>query len=155
LASAVIAGIINAIMDDIRKARLAAFTEWAAQNIRGDEKGEAQIFLDRLFQAFGQPGCLDVGGQPEFRIRKDKDDGGGIAFADYVWKPIVLIEMKRRGADLARHYRQAFDYWARRVFGRWRRRGGRFGGFGRRRWPRWPAGCGRCIARSNCPELTR
>jgi hypothetical protein len=31
-------------------------------NIAGDEKGQAQIFLDRLFQAFGQPDCLGVGG---------------------------------------------------------------------------------------------
>ena len=117
LASAGVAGIIDATMDDIRKSRLAAFTNWAAKNIRGDEKSEAHIFLDRLFQAFGQPGCLEVG-QPEFRIRKDEEDGGGTAFADYVWKPVVLIEMKRRGVDLARHYRQAFDYWTRLVPGR-------------------------------------
>jgi len=71
-------------MDDIRKSRLTAFTDWVARNIHGDEKGEAQIFLDRLFQAFGQPGCLDVGGQPEFRVRKGAEDGGGTAFADYV-----------------------------------------------------------------------
>src|SRR6478609_7989064 len=91
--------------------KLAEFTAWCVKNITGDEKGQAQIFLDRLFQAFGQPGSLDVGGTAEFRIRKDKEDGGGTAFADYVWKPVVLIEMKRRGADLSRHYRQAFDYW--------------------------------------------
>jgi hypothetical protein len=29
------------------------------------------------------------------------------------WKPVVLIEMKKRGEDLTRHYRQAFDYWTR------------------------------------------
>src|SRR5690606_38195411 len=58
------------------------------------------------------------GGKPEWRIRKGKEEGGGTAFADYVWKPIVLIEMKRRGADLSRHYRQAFDYWTRLVPGR-------------------------------------
>ena len=61
---------------------------------------------------------LDVGGQPEFRIRKGKEAGGGVAFADYVWKPVVLIEMKKRGEDLTRHYRQAFDYWTRLVPGR-------------------------------------
>jgi hypothetical protein len=38
-----------------------------------------------------------------------------MAFADYVWKPVVLIEMKRRGTDLQKHYRQAFDYWTRLV----------------------------------------
>ena len=95
--------------------RLAEFIAWCANHITGDEKGQAQIFLDRLFQAFGQSGCLDVGGSTEFRIRKADEDGGGTAFADYVWKPVVLIEMKKRGTDLQKHYRQAFDYWTRLV----------------------------------------
>lgn len=95
--------------------KLSEFTAWCAQHITGDEKGQAQIFLDRLFQAFSQPGCLDVGGTTEFRIRKSDEDGGGTAFADYVWKPIVLIEMKKRGENLQKHYRQAFDYWTRLV----------------------------------------
>src|SRR5689334_5872999 len=101
--------------DDFRRAKLQAFVDWAAAHITGDEKGQAQIFLDRLFQAFGQPGSLDVGGEPEMRIRKSKEDGGGTSFADYVWKPIVLIELKRRDVDLSKHYRQAFDYWTRLV----------------------------------------
>ena len=95
--------------------KLAEFTAWCGKNITGDEKGQAQIFLDRLFQAFGQPGCLDVGGTTEFRIRKSNEDGGGTAFADYVWKPVVLVEMKKRGENLQKHYRQAFDYWTRLV----------------------------------------
>ena len=57
--------------------KLSDFTAWCGKNITGDEKGQAQIFLDRLFQAFGQPGCLDVGGHTEFRIRKADEDGGG------------------------------------------------------------------------------
>jgi hypothetical protein len=95
--------------------KLAEFTAWCQNHITGDEKGQAQIFLDRLFQAFGQPGSLDVGGQPEFRVRKADEDGGGVSFADYVWKPVVLVEMKKRGEDLQRHYRQAYDYWTRLV----------------------------------------
>jgi len=102
-------------MSEARKQRLADFVTWVGDHITGDEKGQAQIFLDRLFQAFGQKGYLEVGGTPECRIRKSKEDGGGIAFADYVWKPVVLIEMKKRGADLAQHFRQAFDYWVRLV----------------------------------------
>jgi len=93
--------------------KLSDFTAWCGKNITGDEKGQAQIFLDRLFQAFGQPGCLDVGGHTEFRIRKADEDGGGTAFADYVWKPVVLIEMKRRGEKLERHRAQAERYWMR------------------------------------------
>ncbi|MCU0972350.1 MAG: hypothetical protein MUF80_00085 [Burkholderiales bacterium] len=84
-------------------------------HIRGDEKGEAHIFLDRLFRAFGWAGLPEAGARCEFRVRNDK---GGTSFADLVWKPIVLVEMKRRGVDLARHYRQAFDYWFRLVPGR-------------------------------------
>ncbi|MBC8289594.1 MAG: class I SAM-dependent DNA methyltransferase [Planctomycetes bacterium] len=102
-------------MTELRERRLQEFVEWTARHVTGDEKGEAQIFLDRLFQGFGQPGCLDVGGTPEFRIRKSKEDGAGTAFADYVWKPLVLIEMKKRGVDLRKHFRQAFDYWTRLV----------------------------------------
>ena len=95
--------------------KLAEFTAWCQKNITGDEKGQAQIFLDRLFQAFGQSGCLDVGGMTEFRVRKSHEDGGGTAFADFVWKPVVLVEMKKRGENLQKHYRQAFDYWTRLV----------------------------------------
>jgi SAM-dependent methyltransferase len=102
-------------MHEIRAERIAQFVQWAAMHITGDEKGQAQIFLDRLFQAFGQKGSLDVGGKPEMRIRKAKEDGGGTSFADYVWKPVVLIEVKKRGTDLSRHYKQAFDYWTRLV----------------------------------------
>jgi hypothetical protein len=102
-------------MGNSRESLLQEFVDWASDHITGDEKGEAQIFLDRLFRAFGQKGSLDVGGTPELRIRKATEDGGGTAFADYVWKPIVVIEMKKRGTDLAKHFRQAFDYWVRLV----------------------------------------
>lgn len=105
-------------MEEWRRGWLEEFVAWAAANVTGDEKGQAQIFLDRLFRAFGREGSLDVGGTPEFRIRKGKEAGGGVAFADYVWKPVVLIEMKKRGTDLGRHYRQAFEYWLRLVPGR-------------------------------------
>lgn len=92
--------------------RLKDFVNWTKQHINGDEKGEAQIFLDHLFQAFGHPGLREVGATCEQRIKLDRR---GTAFADLVWKPVVLIEMKRRGEDLSRHYRQAFDYWTRLV----------------------------------------
>jgi hypothetical protein len=105
-------------MVDSRSEKLPAFAAWAQAHITGDEKGEAQIFLDRLMQAFGHAGSLDVGGEPEFRIRKATEDGGGTSFADFVWKPVVLIEMKKRGEKLSKHYRQAFDYWTRLVPGR-------------------------------------
>src|SRR6266545_797583 len=98
-----------------REEKLREFVAWFQRHITGDEKGQAQIFLDRLFQAFGLAGCLDVGGTTEFRVRKSTEDGGGTSFADYVWKPVVLVEMKKRGENLQKHYRQAFDYWVRLV----------------------------------------
>lgn len=105
-------------MNEGRKQKLTEFVAWAHEYITGDEKGQAQIFLDRLFQAFGQRGLLEVGGSPEFRVRKAAEDGGGVNFADYVWKPKVLIEMKKRGAKLEKHRAQMFDYWTRIAPGR-------------------------------------
>lgn len=100
----------------VNLAALADFVAWANLHIKGDEKGEAQIFLDHLFTAFGwADGLKGAGATCEERVKKDN---GGTAFADLVWKPIVLIEMKKRGQDLTKHYRQAFDYWARLVPGR-------------------------------------
>jgi len=92
-----------------RKQSIITFVEWVKTHIKGDEKGEAQIFLDRLFKAYGHPGVKEAGATLEERIKKL--DAKGTAFADLVWKPRVLIEMKKRGEDLGKHYRQAFDYW--------------------------------------------
>ena len=99
-----------------RGTRLAGFVDWVGVNIRGDEKGEAQVYLDRLFQGFGHAGVREAGATLEDRIKKT--GGKGTSFADLVLKPVVLIEMKKRGQDLTRHYRQAFDYWTRLVPGR-------------------------------------
>ena len=83
------------------------FINYVEKHITGDEKGEAQIFLDHFFQALGYPdGLKGAGANCEFRMRDEK---GSTKFADLVWKPIVLIEMKKRGADLTIHYQQAFD----------------------------------------------
>lgn len=94
-------------------AALKDFVAWTQRHLAGDEKGEAQIFLDRLFQAFGRGGVKEAGATLEKRL--PKTDQGGTAFADLVWKPVVLVEMKKRGADLQKHFRQAFDYWVRLV----------------------------------------
>ncbi|MCM2289065.1 MAG: N-6 DNA methylase [Sulfuritalea sp.] len=94
---------------------LAGFVAWCREHISGDEKGEAQLYLDHLFRAFGHAGLKEAGATCEDRVKKD---GGGTAFADLVWKPVVLVEMKKRGTDLSKHYRQAFDYWTRLVPGR-------------------------------------
>ena len=88
--------------------RLSALIEYT-KKLKGDEKGEAQVFCDRLFQAFGHKGYKEAGATLEFRIKKKS--GKGTSFADLVWKPRLLLEMKRRGEKLHLHYQQAFDYW--------------------------------------------
>lgn len=90
------------------------FVDYTKKHIKGDEKGEAQIFLDHFFTALGyQEGLKGAGADCEFRI-KNKETRI-TSFADLVWKPRVLIEMKKRGENLIKHYQQAFDYWQRLV----------------------------------------
>src|SRR5437867_6154271 len=101
-----------------------------AQTLHGDEKSEAQPFLDHLFRALGHEGVIEAGATFEFRVAKkpgspqlelvvagNGDPGralrtkGGKKFADLLWPDRVLIEMKSRGENLERYYDQAFDYW--------------------------------------------
>ncbi|MEX2180804.1 MAG: DNA methyltransferase [Gemmatimonadaceae bacterium] len=89
--------------------RLKAFVEYW-RGLAGDEKGEAQVFCDRLFRAFGHAGYKEAGATLEHRVKR-KGVSTGTQFADLVWKPRVLIEMKKRGERLQLHFRQAFDYW--------------------------------------------
>ena len=85
--------------------------------LQGDEKSESQIFLDRFFQAFHHKGAIEAGAVYEQRVKKGSAKGK-TGFADLVWKRPqsngkggVLIEMKKRGEDLNKHYSQAFQYW--------------------------------------------
>lgn len=94
-------------MSDVTE-NLEAFLEYAAL-LKGDEKGEAQVFCDRLFQGFGHKGYKEAGAELEFRIKKKSTKG--TSFADLIWKPRLLMEMKKRGENLFHHYQQAFDYW--------------------------------------------
>jgi len=55
------------------------------------------------------PGYREAGAVLEARV--DKKVGKGKKFIDLVWKPIVLIEMKKGGEKLNLHYQQVFDYW--------------------------------------------
>lgn len=84
-----------------------------AKRLKGDEKGEAQLFCDRLFRAFGHGGIIEANGALEARI---KFDSGQTKFADCLWSPEgkdgVLIEMKKRAEkNLEVHFPQVRDYW--------------------------------------------
>jgi hypothetical protein len=78
---------------DNPSARLAAFVQFVRANLSGDEKGEAQIFCDRLFQGSGHAGAKEAGATLEYRVHKGKRT----KFADLLWRPRLLLEMKTRG----------------------------------------------------------
>ena len=85
------------------------FVRYRKQHLKGDEKGEAAIFLENLFRALGHEGVRQAGATLEKRVKKR--DNGGTAYADLEWKPRVLIEMKKAKRDLRKDYRQVFEYW--------------------------------------------
>lgn len=90
------------------------FIAYSKKHIKGDEKGEAQTFLDHFFMALGYvDGYKAAGADCEYRIKNEKKKT--TSFADLVWKPRVLIEMKKRGEDLSIHLQQAFSYWSQLV----------------------------------------
>lgn len=86
--------------------QLQALIEYA-KLLKGDEKGEAQVFCDRLFQAFGHAGYKEAGATLEYRVKGPKNT----RFADLLWDSRVLIEMKKKGSKLQAHRAQIFDYW--------------------------------------------
>ncbi len=95
-------------MTDLARS-VAQFCSYA-RTLKGDEKGEAQVFCDRLFQAFGHKGYKEAGATLEHRVRKQ---AGHTRFADLRWGNRLLVEMKKRGERLGspKIYSQIFDYW--------------------------------------------
>ncbi len=95
------------------KQALQEFVDYV-RRLKGDEKGEAQLFCDRFFRAFGYGGILEAHGSLEARIKFS--DSGRTKFADCLWSPHgkdgVLIEMKKKAEkNLETHFPQARDYW--------------------------------------------
>jgi type II restriction/modification system DNA methylase subunit YeeA len=78
------------------------------QSLEGDEKGESQVFCDRLFKAFGHDGYKEAGATLEYRVKATEKS---TKFADLVWRPRMLLEMKKRGTKLEKDYDQVFEYW--------------------------------------------
>ncbi len=84
-----------------------------AKSLKGDEKGEAQTFLNHFFQIFGYEDVVTAGGAFESRIKFADET---TKFADCLFAPIghagVLIEMKKRAEkNLEKHFAQVRDYW--------------------------------------------
>jgi hypothetical protein len=93
-------------------ARLEEFVSYSKQYIRGDEKSEAQQFLNEFFRAFGYEGARQAGAEFEYRIDGGSQNGNK-GYADLVWNTRLLIEMKSRSQNLNHHYRQVERYWMR------------------------------------------
>ena len=87
--------------------KIKEFVDYAC-SLKGYEKGEAQVFCDRLFQAFGHQGYHEAGAKLEYRL---KSKGKHTKFPDLVWRPRLLLEMKSRGEKLEEHIQQAREYW--------------------------------------------
>ena len=84
-----------------------------AKTLKGDEKGEAQTFLNHFFQIFGYEDVITAGGSFESRIKFSDET---TKFADCLFAPIgqpgVLIEMKKRSEkNLEKHFEQVKNYW--------------------------------------------
>ncbi|MFN6563272.1 MAG: type IIL restriction-modification enzyme MmeI [Nostoc sp. ChiSLP01] len=81
--------------------KIRSFIEYV-RTLRGDEKGEAQVFCDRLFQAFNHQSYKEAVAELEYRV---KAKGKSTKFADLLWRPRLLLEMKKRGEKLKKiHY---------------------------------------------------
>jgi type II restriction/modification system DNA methylase subunit YeeA len=90
----------------VNENKLSDFIDYSSK-LNGYEKGEAQLFLDRLFIAFGHQGVLEAGASLEYQIKIDTKT----KFCDLLWPGRVLIEMKKRGEKLEKHFSQAKSYW--------------------------------------------
>jgi tetratricopeptide (TPR) repeat protein len=88
--------------------KIKNFVNYVRHTLKGDEKGEDQFFYEALFKAFGHKGCREAGAQTQFRV---KSPGQHTKFADLVWRPRLLLEMKSRGEKLEKHHQQVFEYW--------------------------------------------
>lgn len=98
----------------MNKQDIEEFVSYVKDNLTGDEKGQAQLFCDRLFKAYGHKGILEADGNLEVRVKEA--DSKSTKFIDCLWCPAgkdgVLIEMKRKDIkNLESHFPQARDYW--------------------------------------------
>jgi SAM-dependent methyltransferase len=88
---------------------LQAFAQWVA-GCSGNEKQEAQTFVQKLLSAWGWADATEAGVSFEHKIPKG-GAGGGMGYADALIPGRVLIEMKQRGEALGQHFPQLQRYW--------------------------------------------
>ncbi|BAU13564.1 DNA modification methyltransferase related protein [Leptolyngbya sp. NIES-3755] len=93
-------------------AKLHEFVSFSKTHLKGNERKEAQSFLNAFFQAFGYENAIAAGAEFEQGVAKGSAKGNKGA-ADLVWSHRLLVEMKSRGENLANHYSQLERYWMR------------------------------------------
>ncbi|MFK5969691.1 MAG: N-6 DNA methylase [Candidatus Marithrix sp.] len=86
--------------------KITQFIEFT-KTLEGYEKGEAQTFLNHLFQVFGHVDCHEAGAVFEKRTKVGKRT----KFEDLLLPGKVIIEMKSKGKELQSHILQAREYW--------------------------------------------
>jgi hypothetical protein len=62
------------------------FVRYRREYLTGDEKGEAQVYCERLFRAFGHKGLHEAGATLETRLKKN--DAKGTSSADLGWRRV-------------------------------------------------------------------
>lgn len=70
-----------------------------------EEKAQAQLFLNDFFHVFGVDLKRVALFEKKVPMGKNRD-----GYMDCLWKGVILVEMKSRGKNLKRAYKQASDY---------------------------------------------
>jgi TPP-dependent trihydroxycyclohexane-1,2-dione (THcHDO) dehydratase len=99
-------------MQDRRQHQLLAFVEWVGQHLAGDEKGEAQLFLDRLLQAFGHGGVKEAGATLEKRVKsRDRKHlaQGALAYDSLAFAKTGTLVPARSNRRLAHRRQRRFE----------------------------------------------
>ena len=89
--------------NEIRERAIAFSKKWADAT---DENAEAKPFLVDFFNIFG----VSDRRVNKFEHKVPKRSGGN-GYIDMLWKGNILIEMKSRGKDLDKAYKQANEYF--------------------------------------------
>lgn len=87
--------------DEIKSKALSFSKRWKDAC---DEDSESQSFLNEFFEIFG------INRKQVATFERKVDMGEHKGYIDLFWKGVILIEMKSRGKDLDKAYRQAKDY---------------------------------------------
>lgn len=77
----------------MRKEDVDEFVSYVKDNLVGDEKGQAQLFCDRLFRAFGHKGIFEADGNLEVRVKESETEK--TKFIDCLWSPAKRWSLDR------------------------------------------------------------